>query len=251
MTEIITLARFHLLSVWNWRTSYLSRIIEAPAYFLFLVTGLATLSSGHLVDRMSYDDFAYAGVLMVIAIRSLFWSMGDVANDRKWGTYAVSRTADVSFTQYVISILCANGIVALLQIAAIGLLKQGLDHGHPLMDMAMAMLSLLISLMAIVVGCSLGFGINSYSTRDLLTSLFSLPLVMTAPLFYPLNSVPAAMRALAAVNPFTYGVQLVRSPAVGAFPPSAALGCAVTTAVAVVALGVAGRRHELISGEQG
>ena len=251
MKAIITLSRFHLLSVWNWRTSYLSRIIEAPAYFLFLVTGLATLNRGHLVDSMSYDDFAFAGVLMVIAIRGLFWSMGDVANDRKWGTYAVSRRADVGFSQYILSILCANGIVALLQIIAISVLKQALYHGHLLVDMTMAILSLLVALMAILAGCSLGFGINSYSKRDLLTSLFSLPMVMTAPLFYSLNSVPPFMQGLAAINPFTYGVQLVRSPAVGGFPLAAVAGCAATTAATVVALCIAGRRHELISGEQG
>ena len=42
MKTSLTLARFHLLSVWNWRTSHLSRVIEAPAYFLFMVTGLST-----------------------------------------------------------------------------------------------------------------------------------------------------------------------------------------------------------------
>ena len=44
MKTSLTLARFHLLSIWNWRTSHLSRVIEAPAYFLFMVTGLSTLA---------------------------------------------------------------------------------------------------------------------------------------------------------------------------------------------------------------
>ncbi len=251
MKSAFTLARFHLLSVWNWRSSHLSRVIEAPAYFLFMVAGLATLSDDHRIEGMSYNDFAFAGVLMVIAVRALFWSMGDVANDRKWGVYAVSRSADVSFFQYVVSVLCAGGLVALAQITAIALIKQVLGHGDPATDLAMAVLALAVCLMAVLTGCALGFAVNSYNKRDLLTSLFSLPLVMTAPLFYSLDAVPGYMRVLAALNPFTYSVALVRSPATGDFPAAAVAGCLVTVGVVAVVLGAAARRHELISNEQG
>ncbi|WP_441248521.1 ABC transporter permease [Kitasatospora sp. McL0602] len=251
MKTSLTLARFHLLSVWNWRTSHLSRVIEAPAYFLFMVTGLGTLVGGARIEGMTYDDFAYAGVLVVISIRALFWCMGDVANDRKWGTYAIARTTDVSFSQYIGSILTANGLVAVVQIAAILVLKQLLGRGSPAQDAAMAVLAVLVCLLTVLTGCALGFGVNSYSKRDLLTALFSLPLVMTAPLFYSLHHVPVFMKALAAVNPFTYCVLLVRSPASDTFPLEATAGCLVTAALVAGALVLASGRHELASNEQG
>lgn len=247
----LTLARFHLLSVWNWRTSHLSRIIEAPAYFLFMVTGLNTLAAGARIDGMSYGDFAYAGVLVVIAVRALFWCMGDVANDRKWGVYAVARTTNVSFPQYIGSILAANTLVATVQIAAILVLKQLLGQGGAAQDLRMAGLAVLVCLLTVLTGCALGFGINSYSKRDLMTALFSLPLVMTAPLFYSLDDLPAFMRVLAAVNPFTYCVLLVRSPAADSFPVQAVSGCLVAALLVVGALYLASGRHELASNEQG
>ncbi len=251
MKTSLKLARFHLLSIWNWRTSHLSRVIEAPAYFLFMVTGLSTLAGGARIDDMTYDDFAYAGVLVVIAIRALFWCMGDVANDRKWGTYAVARTAKVSFAQYIGSILTANGLVAVVQLLAILVLKQLLGRGNPLQDVKMALLAVLVCSLTVLTGCALGFGVNSYSKRDLLTSLFSLPLVMTAPLFYSLDNVPAVMKVLAAVNPFTYCVLLVRSPATASFPVEAVTGCLVTALLVIGALVLAADRHELSSNEQG
>ncbi|MFE4451362.1 ABC transporter permease [Streptomyces sp. NPDC056796] len=251
MKTSLTLARFHLLSVWNWRTSHLSRMIEAPAYFLFMVTGLGTLVGGARIEGMPYDDFAYAGVLVVIAIRALFWCMGDVANDRKWGVYAVARTTDVSFSQYIGSILAANTLVATVQIAAILLLKQVLGRGSAVQDVRMAGLAVLVCLLTVLTGCALGFGVNSYSKRDLMTSLFSLPLVMTAPLFYSLDSLPAFMRVLAAVNPFTYCVLLVRSPAAESSPVPAAAGCLVAALLVAGALRLAAGRHELTSDEQG
>jgi ABC-2 type transport system permease protein len=81
--------------------------------------------------------------------------------------------------------------------------------------------------------------------------LFSLPLVMTAPLFYPLAAVPLYVRVPAAFNPFTYGVLLVRSPATGSFPVGAVAGLVLTVAAVAAALALAARRHELISNEQG
>ncbi|MFF5437936.1 ABC transporter permease [Streptomyces achromogenes] len=251
MKTSLTLARFHLLSVWNWRTSHLSRVIEAPAYFLFMVTGLDTLVAGTRVDGMAYDDFAYAGVLVVIAVRALFWCMGDVANDRKWGVYAVARTTDVSFPQYVGSILAANTVVATVQIAAICVLKQLLGRGSLGQDLRMAGLAVLVCLLTVLTGCALGFGINSYSKRDLMTSLFSLPLVMTAPLFYSLDGLPLFMRVMAAVNPFTYCVLLVRSPAADSFPAEAITGCLAAVLLVLGGLYLAAGRHELASNEQG
>lgn len=250
MRNVAILARFHLLSVWNWRTSYLSRLIEAPVYYLFLVAGLATLNDGQEIDGLNYEEFAFAGVLVVIAIRGLFWAMGDVANDRKWGIYAISRTLDASLTHYVGSVLCANGIVALAQIVAILVLKQIVAADALLQDLAMSLLALLVSLVALLAGCVLGFRVDSYSKRDLLTSVFSLPLVLTAPLFYSLAELPLYMRLLAALNPFTYGVLIVRWPAGGELPLLAITGVLVVTAL-LVGLLVADRDHELISVEQG
>jgi ABC-2 type transport system permease protein len=93
--------------------------------------------------------------------------------------------------------------------------------------------------------------VNSYNKRDLLTSLFSLPLVLTAPLFYSLESVPAYLKVLAALNPFTYAVLLVRSPSKGPFALLPPAGCTVAMLLIAGALVIASRRHELMSGEQG
>jgi ABC-2 type transport system permease protein len=251
MSTTLTLARFHLLSVWNWRNSYLSRLIEAPAYFLFMVAGLATLARGIRVDGMNYEDFSYAGVLIVIAIRALFWSMGDVANDRKWGVYAVARTTRASFSQYVGSVVIANGLVAGGQLIAIWLLKQLVARGSALHDLEMAALAALACLLTVLAGCALGFAVNSYSKRDLLNALFSLPLVLTAPLFFTTDDLPTYMKILVSINPFTYLVSIVRAPDMGRLSGSAVIGVAVTFMVVLTVLLIMKDRHELTSNELG
>ena len=76
------------------------------------------------VVRSIRAAFTLMEMLVVVAIRVLFWSMGDVANDRKWGVYAISRLGDVSFGQYAGSLLIANGAVALGQLGILLVLKQ-------------------------------------------------------------------------------------------------------------------------------
>jgi hypothetical protein len=53
---------------------------RGAGHFAFLVVGLRSLNPAMAVSGVDYADFADAGVLVVVAIRVLFWSMGDVAN---------------------------------------------------------------------------------------------------------------------------------------------------------------------------
>jgi ABC-2 type transport system permease protein len=251
MHQAVLLSRFHLHSMWNWRTAHYSRLVEAPAYFAFMVVGLRSLNPGVTVGGVDYADFAYAGVLVVVAIRVLFWTMGDVANDRKWGVYAISRLSDVSFGQYVGSLLIANGSVAFGQLGILLALKQVLGFGSGLADVQLALLAVVIALIAILGGCALGFAVHSYHMRDMLTSLLSLPLVLTAPLFYSLDALPVYMRVLAYANPFSYAVLTVRYPITHAGGFVGGVGLAVCVVVAVVALARVSNRHELMSFEQG
>jgi ABC-2 type transport system permease protein len=249
--QAVLLSRFHLLSMWNWRTAHYSRLVEAPAYFAFMVVGVRSINPGANVSGVDYADFAYAGVLVVVAIRVLFWSMGDVANDRKWGVYAISRLGDVSFGQYAGSLLIANGAVALGQLGILLVLKQILGLGGGVSDVSLALLGVVIALVAILGGTALGFAVNSYHMRDMLTSLLSLPLVLTAPLFYSLDSLPTYMRVLAYANPFTYAVLTVRSPITHTGGTLGLIGLAVAVVLALGALVRVAGRHELMSFEQG
>ncbi|OOP63733.1 hypothetical protein BMF89_05490 [Arthrobacter sp. SRS-W-1-2016] len=70
----------------------------------------------------------------------------------------------------------------------------------------------LIALGVVIVVDWVGFGaaagarIQSYSKRDLVITLTSLPVVLAAPLFYPLDSAPRYIKWLSAANPLTYQV---------------------------------------------
>ena len=251
MSDAQVLTRFHLQSVWNWRTVHYGRLVEAPAYFIFLSVGLATLRSGGLVEGTRYIDYAYSGVLVIISIRSLFWALTDVANDRKWGVYAVSRLSGVTFGSYIRSILMAHLLVASAQTLLLFVLKEAVDGFSPPRDLLAALINLALLSISILAGCALGFAVNSYHMRDMLTNLLSLPLILSAPLFYVEHSLPLYLRVFSVINPYTYVVGLVRQAYRTTNLTDPALGTILFVLVAATVMGIARTRHELLSGEQG
>jgi ABC-2 type transport system permease protein len=60
------------------------------------------------------------------------------------------------------------------------------------------------------VGALMGALIHSYSQRDLILSLVNLPIILTAPIFFSIDSAPIFLQVMAMLNPLTYQANLLR-----------------------------------------
>src|SRR5699024_4782430 len=93
------------------------------------------------------------------------------------------------------------------------------------------------------LGVAVGSRLNSYSQRDFLVTVTMLPVVLSAPLFYPLQSAPAYLQVIAAANPLSHQVGWLRLE--GTVPAFALLACLtwvlVCAAVAVTSVHTAER----------
>ena len=98
------------------------------------------------------------------------------------------------------------------------------------------------------LGALVGARLNSYDQRDLLITVTTLPVVLSAPLFYPLESVPGYLRAVAAANPLTYQVAWLRLDGWG--PWSALAACVVRALVCGAAAVASLHTAEKITREQ-
>lgn len=239
----LILAKYHFLSLWNWRTSYLARFIEPVAYLLFLSTGLrASLES----RTGPYSAFVLAGMVCLLAFRAATASMSDVANDRKWGVFAVYTLQGGSVIGYVASILvfaCSVFLGQFVLLTLCALLAFAGALPGPDVLVAQAGLGVLLVVGWCGFGAALGGRVDSYSTRDFVVTVTSLPVVLAAPLFYPIDG--GWLRIVAAVNPLTYQVHALRESSM--IWLVALAGWAITgVAVAVVSL----RRSERLSRER-
>jgi ABC-2 type transport system permease protein len=249
-----TLVVAHLQSAWNWRSSHYGRILEAPAYFAFLAAGLASLDVTVEVQgaAVSYVDFVFSGVLVVLAIRHWLWAMSDVANDRKWGVYALSMISGGSFGGYLLSVALVNSLIACGQIAALILIRVMVFGTGDVLQVALTGLATLpVVATSVVAGSLLGMTIKSYNVRDLLNSVLGLPLMLTVPAFYSSDGVPIYLKTLIALNPFTYALHAIRSIQFGTDGLTQGIVFIGFSALLMSFLFLLARNHDWASPEQG
>jgi len=237
------LTRYHFASLWNWRTSYLARFIEPVAYLLFLSTGLrASLES----RTGPYSEFVLAGMVCLLAFRAATASMSDVANDRKWGVFAMYTLQGGSTPGYIASILmfaCTVFLGQFILLLLCSLLAFSGALPRPDVLLTQAAVGVLLVVGWCGFGVALGGRVDSYATRDFVVTITSLPVILAAPLFYPIEG--GWLQTVAAFNPLTYQVHALRSPT-GPWLVTLVVWAIAGIAVAVFSL----RRAERLSRER-
>ena len=213
MPRPLTLLRFHIYSLWNWRSYYIIKFVEPITFYLFLVTGVAGIQPLPLAE---YVFFATAGMMAFLAFRCGISAVTDVANDRKWGVFAIYLMQKGSKAGYVVSIIIYYTLMYTVQALSIWILSALI---FPQVLSIPAFLGLygsgyLVLLGWVGIAVAGGGRINSYPVRDSITSLTSLPMVLSAPLFYSLDSAHPAVVRISQVNPLTYLVELIRQQTV-------------------------------------
>ena len=220
--------------LWNWRSSYLGRLVEPLAYLAFMVVGIGASMKTVTFDghATSYLQFVLPGILALLTVRAGIGTVSDFSNDRKWGVYAFARSTGVGPAGYLLSLIIASTLFCYLQAAAVlavGALLGWVGRLGPTL-LLLVLLPVFVAFW-VLFGAMIGALVNSYAQRDLIVNLSSLPIVLAAPLFYYLDGAPSFLRILASINPLSYQVDLARQISVSA--PS------LSTAVVTVGLLVA------------
>lgn len=210
MRRCLALSRYHFLSLWNWRTSYYGRFVEPLAFLAFLVAGLdGTIATA---DGMSYTRFAFLGMIGFMSFRSATAVLSDVSNDRKWGILAIFGLYGGSLISYVGSIVLFAVAVFGAQVLVVAGVAALLFDPLDLFDQywTVGLVGLLLCLGWIGVGVAIGARVDSYARRDFLVTMSALPMVLSAPIFFPLDDANFFVRAVSFINPLSYQVSWVR-----------------------------------------
>ncbi|MDE1654499.1 ABC transporter permease [Actinotignum schaalii] len=161
------------------------------------------------------------------------------------GVYAIFMMQGGKVWGYLVSIIAVASLVFLVQFAAVALAYLGLSVASGSgVDGAALVAGLLIAFLVVWgwvgLGAAVGALVNSYEARDMLSTFTTLPVVLSAPLFYELSSAPTYLQVIARCNPLTYHVQWMRAPVAADFV-YALLWVGTTTALARYALSRADR----------
>jgi ABC-2 type transport system permease protein len=198
---------------------YLGRLIEPVAYLAFMIVGLNTSVNG-ITDHgqsVPYGLFAMPGIFALLGARAGIGAMTDFSNDRKWGVFAFARSANVSPGRYLVSLVLAALPMCYIQCLLVTILAVLVIPGTPVLTVS-AVACLVVPLIVaawICLGAALGAAIQSYSQRDMVASLTTLPLILSAPLFFSMDGAPIYLKVLSWINPLTYQVDFLRGLVLG------------------------------------
>ncbi|NUP73157.1 MAG: ABC transporter permease [Sinomonas sp.] len=241
----LILTKYHFASLWNWRSTYLGRFIEPVAYLLFLAASLGS----HLREPTGgYGTFVLTGLVCLLSFRAATSSMSDVSNDRKWGVYAIYSLSGGGSLGYLLSVVLFALAVFLCQLVMLvffGLLIFGEGVSSVNQALATSGKGLLLVGGWTGIGAAVGARVHSYSTRDFLVTITSLPVILAAPLFYPIDDSSGFVFYVASLNPLTYQVGWLRDS-----DPSTILFSALWAAAALLLAFFMLRGAERVSSER-
>ena len=208
--SIFKLFKYHLFSFWNWRSSYLGKFIEPFAYIFFLSAGISGIMSR---DPNAYSFYVLSGIVTLLGFRSAISSMSDVSNDRKWGVYAIYAIHGGKPSGYLLSIIIFSIFIYTVQFL-LSILSVAIVFGGGIF----AIKSLYIYFIGLIsvfgwscIGALVGSRVDSYSARDFIVTISTIPAVFTAPLFYPIYNSQGLLYAISLVNPLSYTVYMIRN----------------------------------------
>ncbi len=212
-----------------------------PLAFVGLI-GLGLDRVVELPSGASYASHLATGILALLVSSGGVGGGFTLIEDREMGFLRALRVAPVSRASIVLGKLAARTLVSLalvlLLVAVLSLLTP-LRLAHPA-ELLLAVVA--VSASSVALGIALASRLRRLESFRTVSALVTVPLYLFSGIFYPVATLPAPVRALAHLNPLTYGVDLLRYGLLGVHELPLALSvpmllalCAGAGAIAVAA----------------
>ncbi|MHB8927846.1 MAG: ABC transporter permease [Bacillota bacterium] len=182
--------------------------------FLFAESLSGTLPAVTYGGRpIPYLSYVAPGIAVFATLMFSNMSGPAIFQERVSGMLKEIATCPVTPTQYAASKIIVNSALALIEgLIVIGLFEVVLGGIWTARNLSLAALVLITGAIWLVSLYNLMWTlIRNGQTVSLVSNILSMVLVFTAPVFYPITSMPAFLQAVAVVNPLTYIVVTLRS----------------------------------------
>lgn len=205
-------------------------------YLLALGFGLGPVfaKSGH----GNYIQFLAPGVVgMTVLFSGAFSGIG-LLWDRQFGFLKETLVAPVPRIQVMIGRTLGGATVAMFQ-GALVLIACAVVGFRPTSITTIPLMLLTMALIAIVFcafGTAIGSRLENMQAFPLVMNFLMMPLFFLSGALYPLDGLPAALRAITNVNPLSYGVDGLRGTLIGMTHFGLPLDLAVLAGVALLFL---------------
>ena len=203
------------------------RVIGAVAqplmFWLFLGAGMGTSFKPPGMEQMTYLEYFYPGVMLMMMLFASIFSCITIIEDRDAGFLQGVMVAPVNRMGIVLGKVMGATMIALIQVlvfsAAAPFLGLSLSFG----SMLLLLVAFVLSGMAFAgLGFYLAWGSRTTSGFHAIMMVLLFPLWMISGALFPMSSASGWMTVIMQVNPVHHALNIVRAPFYGA--PETLLG---------------------------
>ena len=189
----------------------------AMPIFWFLIFGSGMNVALRLADtEVSYSDYIAPGIIAMALLFTSVSSGVSVIWDREFGFLKEMLVAPISRTSIVIGKSLGGATTALMQGLMIIALSAMFGVDFSLSSILLMLpLMLLISIGFVNLGLIIGSLMETLEGFQLIMNFVVMPLFFLSGALFPIGNLPYALRVLSLLDPLTYGVEAMRSVALG------------------------------------
>lgn len=186
-----------------------------PLIFLFFLgNGIsATFGArmGELAGKIGYMEFIYSGILaMNVLFTSIYASM-NIVWDREFGFLKEVLVAPVTRRAVVVGRMIGGSTVSVIQGSALLLIAPLVGVDMSFTKAISVFLELWLLAFALTsLGISIAARVQSLEYFQFILNFFTMPMFFLSGALYDLGRFPDWMRLVAGINPFSYGVDMLR-----------------------------------------
>lgn len=193
------------------RSRLLGALVQPLAFWVLLGLGFQTTFRMPAAEGVSYLEFLFPGIVMLLVLFTAIFSTISVVEERKSGFLQAAVAAPAARTTLALGNTLGGTTLALLQALLFFLLL-------PLVGLAPSVPGLLLAIVSVVLtglaftalGFTMAWRVSSTRGFHAIMNLFLLPLWFLSGSFFPAEGASPLLRWLMVVNPVSYAVSALR-----------------------------------------
>ncbi len=246
----ISLARREFLGFIRQPARVLGTVMQPILFWVFLGAGFTGSFRPPGMEDMSYLEYFYPGVMVMMMLFASVFASITVIEDRDQGFLQGVLVAPVSRLAIVLGKVMGGSAIALVQVLILSLAAPflGLAPG-PGAALLLLMGYVLTAVSFSALGFALAWGMRSTAGFHAVMMVFLMPLWLLSGALFPLSGAPAWLAVPMLANPVTHALTIIRmpfyaGPATLFADPQYLTSLAVVLAWATLCLWAAARRVE-------
>lgn len=158
----------------------------------------------------SYVGFLASGMLVLVVGSGAVGGGFTLIQDREQGFLRALLVAPVSRAAIVLGKVAARLLASGVLVALLVAILATFTPVRPVHPLAIGLSVLGVTTSFVALGIALASRLASLESFRLLSGLVTVPIYLLSGMFYPIETLPVATKAIAYLNPLSYGVDLFR-----------------------------------------